>query len=217
MFFMTKQPKFVSEQLENHDYYPGIDNYHTNGNGKGNFPVIQEFGFQPVYSIPLIDKVDFLIKHTITPASCPEVAIIFETEDYECMDAVKWYKYLEGSKVEGSLRIEAGSDREKEYITEKIGQADVRKKINTPNIKIKDQLYDIKKSSQMMLGLPDFWNSLSPYFPGDDRDILQMCVTAEYAEILQNYSKISQISNDVENVMKYFRMGVEALAKKIYG
>lgn len=213
MRFLTSQPIEVARILEERDYSASP---YTNGGGLNYKPILKKFGYQPIFMIPMIDKVDFIIRYIFTSASCPEVNIIFETEEYDVISAEKWYQYLgRYSTKDEYLDIIADENDEKEYLTSIINRANVLSKVHTVN-----KTDNLKNDSKMMVLDNEYWKMINNFFD-DKRDIFKLILCDKFGESL-NQLQSDTINNMVRTCRPYneiirrFRENVNKIVKEIY-
>lgn len=124
-YYLTYQPAAVVEEIMEGEYRVKTERYKE---------ISREVGYNPIFLIPMENKVDFYIKNFIATAGKPEKMIIVELDHTDCIDAAKLFETKGNENRYECLCVSEETDVEKEYITDKIRKEDVRKVIDVRKI-----------------------------------------------------------------------------------
>lgn len=197
-YFVTYQPQRVSEILSREDYTLTNTDYNS---------IKNEFGYSPIFFIPLENKMDFFIKNFFSTPSKPDVMIIVKLDRFDCIDAVKWYEMKGNIKIYESLRASTYDKREKEYISERI------ERNNIENIILVDEMtknilgINNENQTKMLMFSKAFWDSLEKYFwKSDERDMYKFICSDQFGYVLDEYKRImNEHKTELTFIMQWFR------------
>lgn len=197
-YFVTYQPQKVSDILSIEDYRAMNMDYNS---------IKSEFGYTPIFFIPLENKLDFLLKNFFSTPSKPDIMIIVKLDRYDCIDAAKWYEMKGNVKVYESIRASVSDNMEKEYISEKIVRNNV--KIIIPVDGMIKEIIGIndENKTKMLMFSQSFWDSLDKYFwKSDERDMYKFVCSNQFGYVLDEYKKImNEHKTELSFIMKWFR------------
>lgn len=205
-YFVTYQPQKVAEELKIRDYVViNSDYYH----------IKNEFGYNPIFFIPLDNKLDFLIKNFFSTPSKPEVMIITKLDKYDCIDAAKWYELKGKEKIHKSIKSNSSDETEKEYISEKIIKNNVAKIIKVNEMISNLQNIDDVCRTKMLMWFQKFWDELEGYFQSsDERDMCKFVSSEQFNKVIIEFDEIMNHHNlGQAGNMKWFRDKLTEISK----
>lgn len=197
-YFVTYQPQKVSDILSKEDYTLSNTDYNS---------IKNEFGYAPIFFIPLENKLDFLIKNFYTTPSKPDVMIITKLDRYDCIDVVKWYEMKGNVKIYESIRACIYDKREKEFISEKIVRNNVEIIIPVDGMTKNILGINDENKTKMLIFSQSFWNSLDKYFwKSDERDMYKFICSNQFGCVLDEYKRImNEHKTELTFIMQWFR------------
>lgn len=197
-YFVTYQPQRVSNTLCIEDYTSTNMDYSQ---------IRNEFGYDPIFFIPLENKLDFLIKNFFSTPSKPEVMIITKLHRYDCIDAAKWYEVKGREKTHSSIKANISDKIEKEFISEKILRNNVEKIISVDGMMGNISYINDSIKTRILMCCQVFWDSLEQYFwKSDERDMYKFIMSNQFGLVLEEYEKIMREHKMGQaGVMKWFR------------
>lgn len=197
-YFVTYQPKRVSDILSKEDYTLSNTNYHQ---------IRNEFGYNPIFFIPLENKLDFLIKNFFSTPSKPDVMIITKLYEYDCIDVAKWYEIKGNKKVYDTIKVNISDKVEKEFISEKILKNNVVEIILVDEMKGSIPIEYIDVKTKMLVYSQKFWEILEHYFwKADERDMYKFVISDQFAYVIGEFGKIMKNEEmGMAGIMQYFR------------
>lgn len=197
-YFVTYQPQRVSDILSREDYAISNTYYHQ---------IRDEFGYNPIFFIPLENKLDFLIKNFFSTPSKPDVMIITKEHEYDCIDVAKWYEIKGNKKAYDTIKVNISDKVEKEFISEKILKNNVIKIISVDEMIDNIPVINIDVKTKMLLYSQKFWEVLEQYFwKSDERDMYKFVISNQFAYVIGEFEKIMHDHNMVmAGIMQWFR------------
>ncbi len=207
-FFMTFQPKKVAKELAQNDYVVKSGNYNE---------IRQEFGYNPIFIIPINSKKETIFWLFLCSPSKAESLIILKKDNYDRIDAAKWYEVKGKEKRHETLKPQHENDI-CEYITSEINKKDVVDIIDIKSMldlnnnlmykMLKVQgLFEEKIRMILLMYNIDFWNILGRNTNvSDDTDISRFLnediniITSQ----MQKYSFVGTQKERLEKTWKLF-------------
>ena len=205
-YFVTYQPQKVSDILSAEDYTSTNMDYNQ---------IRNEFGYAPIFFIPLENKLDFLIKNFFSTPSKPEVMIITKLHRYDCIDIVKWYEMKGNVKIYESIKASISDKMEKEFISEKIVRDNVERIIFLDEMIRNQPGINDENKTKMLMFSQVFWDMLEPYFgKSDERDMYKFIISDQFSYVMDEFKKVMiEHKTELTFIIKYFRDKLSEVSK----
>lgn len=208
MKYITFQPYSVGTVLKKKDYSLKESLYTE---------IKDEFGYNPIFFIPLKNKIDFFIRNFLTSPSCIEVIIITELNKVDKINTPKWFEVKGKEKCHDHIKLSVLENDEFECISNKIPQRKVCKIMSAGDF-VTDYIsspgFDNGQLNKYLMYDKGFWEMLDAFFEEkDEKDMVDFLTSKQLMYIIRDFSEIMSRQHDQKRTIDWFRSNIQNLDK----